>query len=274
MEYIFKSVNKLNRLINTFSLCFIFFCLSFILQSCTGSQNGDIDVDLTIEELIHKVNNNSAKLKSLQAEGTIDIDSPGLSNSGSITVNLLKPDSLYVKLEGPFGIDVADVLLTRKKFVYYNVMNNSVIKGPATPLNIGSVMRIKIDFYDIINGFSGTFFFKDVSTENSSLTSQGDEYLLITKDAANNETKKYWINSDDYYITKYIIYDKDNKVKLEMEYLDYNYRDGIYFPNNISISKPQDEEYIWLYYQIKTFNTKKLIFKFKIPQSAKVTIWE
>ena len=274
MEYIFKSVNKLICLINTFRLCLIFICLSFILQSCTGSQNGDIDVDLTIEELIQRVNNNSAKLKSLQAEGTIDIDSPGLSNSGSITVNLLKPDSLYVKLEGPFGIDVADILLTRKKFIYYNVMNNRVIKGSSTALNIGAIMRIKLDYDDIINGFSGTFFFNDVSTENSTLTSQGDKYLLITKDAVKNETKKYWINSDDYYITKYKIYDKNNKVKLEMEYLDYNYRDGIYFPNNISISKPQDEEYIWLYYQIKTFNTRKLTFKFKIPESAKVTIWD
>ena len=251
----------------------ILFCSSLIVYSCAGSQN-NIDVDITIEELKQQVNTNSSKIKSLKAEGTIDIETPDMSNSGTITVNLLKPDSLYTKLEGPFGIDVADIILTRKSFIYYNVMDNRVIKGPSSPLNVGAIMRIKLDFDDIINGFSGTFFFTDVTSDNSELKSDGNKYLLITKDDISKEIKKYWIDSDDFYITKYVITDYNKKILLEMEYLEYNYRDGIYFPNRIAISRPQENTYIWLDYTIKTFNSTDLIFKFKIPSSAEVIIWE
>ncbi len=259
--------------INSLLICTILICPSLIIYSCTGSQN-NIDVDLTIEELKQRVNINSSKIKSLKAEGTIDIETPEMSNSGTITVNLLKPDSLYTKLEGPFGIDVADILLTRNSFIYYNVMDNRVIKGPSSPLNVGAIMRIKLDFDDIINGFSGTFFFKDVTSDNSNLKSDGNKYLLTAKDDITKEIKKYWIDSDDFYITKYVIIDYNNKVLLEMEYLDYNYRDGVYFPNRISISKPQENTYIWLDYTIKSFNSKDLTFKFKISSSAEVIIWQ
>ena len=259
--------------INGILICTILFCLSILLHSCVSSKN-NIDVDITIEELKQHVNTNSSKIKSLNAEGTIDIDTPEMSNSGTITVNLLKPDSLYTKLEGPFGIDVADILLTRKSFIYYNVMDNRVIKGPSSPLNVGAIMRIKLDFDDIINGFSGTFFFLDVTSDNSELKSDENKYLLITKDDISKEIKKYWIDSDDFYITKYVITNYDKKVLLEMEYLEYNYRDGVYFPNRIAISRPQENTYIWLDYTIKTFNSKNLIFKFKIPSSAEIIIWD
>ena len=259
--------------INSILTCTILFCLSIHIHSCVSSKN-NIDVDITIEELKQRVNINSSKIKSLKAEGTIDIETPEMSNSGTITVNLLNPDSLYTKLEGPFGIDVADILLTRKSFIYYNVMDNRVIKGPSSPLNVGAIMRIKLDFDDIINGFSGTFFFTDVTSDNSELKSDGNKFLLITKDDISKEIKKYWIDSDDFYITKYVITDYNKKVLLEMEYLEYNYRDGIYFPNRIAISRPQENTYIWLDYTIKTFNSKDLIFKFKIPSSAEVIIWE
>jgi outer membrane lipoprotein-sorting protein len=250
----------------------VLFCTSFLFHSCTSAHK--IDVDLTIEELKQRVNENSSKITSLKAEGSIDIDTPELSNTGTITVNILKPDSLYTKLEGPFGIDVADILLTRESFIYYNVMDNRVIKGPSTPLNIGAIMRIKLDFDFIINGFSGTFFFNNISSDNSELKTEENKYLLITKDDSNKEIKMYWIDPDDFYITKYIITDYNKKVLLEMEYLDYNYRDGVHFPNRIAISKPQDNQYIWLDYMIKSFNSKDLTFKFKIPGSAKVIYWD
>ena len=116
---------------------------AFIFYSCTASE-GEKESDISFEEIRARVNESSARLLSLDADGEISIDSPELSNTGSITVSINKPDSIFTKLEGPFGIDVADLLITRENFIYYNVMDNKVIKGMTTPSNLRYIMKVNV----------------------------------------------------------------------------------------------------------------------------------
>ncbi len=142
-----------------------------MFYSCTASNTKTLS-EITFTELREQVNKNSMKLQSLDANGEISIDSPEMSNTGSITVSINKPDSVFTKLEGPFGIDVANLLITRNNFIYYNVMDNKVIRGPSTQQYLSIIMKIKIDFDDIINAFSGKFIFSDEGFEDAKISSR------------------------------------------------------------------------------------------------------
>ena len=245
------------------------FCLIF--YSCTASETVK-ESDITFSELKKKVNENSMKLKSLDADGEISIDSPELSNSGSITVSINKPDSVYTKLEGPFGIDVADLLITRSNFIYYKPMDNTVIKGPSNSHYLGIIMKIKVDFDDIINAFSGKYIFNDDIYDDVKIAMTGNDYLItINKDS---EIKKFWINSDNFYVTKIGSYELNGDTKIEILYENFYESNGIHFPKNITITRPKEKQSIWLTYSKEEFNKKKLTFKLRIPKSAKQIIWD
>jgi hypothetical protein len=231
-----------------------------------------IDPTISFDVLKSRVNENSLKLKSLDADGEISIDSPDISNSGSITVSINKPDSVFTKLEGPFGIDIADLLITRNNFIYYKPQDNTVIRGPSNSHYLGIIMKIKIEFDDIVNAFSGKFVFDDEKYDEEKITVENGNYVIILK--KDNEHKKFWINPENFYVTKLGTYEINGDTKIEILYENFYERDGIYFPKNITITRPKEKQNIWLSYSSETFNNNKLTYRLKIPKSARQINWD
>lgn len=245
-----------------------------VLIGCTASQNGEPD-KIPVREIKQIVNDRFNKIESLEAEGSIAFDSPEMSNSGYIEVRLRKPDSIFVKIEGPFGIGVATALITRTDFIYYNVHENKVIMGPTTDINIGAILRIKVGFDELINSFSGSFYFPDEGNDSTDAAAEDNSYVLqIKKDYGK---KKYLIEPKTYNINNYSVYDNNQKRLLEVSYSKFETEStpsgNINFPNQITISKPDAQQTVWLSYDSKIINKKSLSFKLKYPKSAKVVVW-
>ena len=242
--------------------------------ACTASQNGEPE-KIPIKEIKDIVNTRFNKIESLEAEGSIAFDSPEMSNSGYIEIRLKKPDSIYVKIEGPFGIDIATALITRTDFTYYNVHENKVIMGPTTDINIGAVLRIKVSFDELINSFSGSFYFPDEGSDSTDAAAEDNLYVLqVKKDYGK---KKYLIEPKTYNINNYSVYDNNQKRLLEVSYSKFETETtdsgDVSFPNQITINKPDAKQTVWLNYDSKKINKKYLSFKIKYPKSAKVVVW-
>lgn len=248
------------------------FLICLIFYSCTASNTTSSDI--TFEELKGRVNENAKKLKSLDADGEISIDSPELSNTGSITVSINKPDSVYTKLEGPFGLDVADLLITRNNFIYYKPMDNKVIRGPSTQRYLSIILKIKIDFDELVNAFSGKFSFSNNTDEykDVNITMNQSDYIVTIKSEA--EIKKYWINTDNFYVSRFATFDPNGNLLIEILYENFFQSDDIYFPQKISIIRPKEKQNIWLTYSSQKFNNNRLTYKLKIPKSAKQINWD
>jgi hypothetical protein len=268
---------------NKFTIYTIFyfttlFTISFFSFSCTSSTGMESDdtqstaVLLTPGELKTKINEQSSKLTSLDCEGDINIDSPELSSSGSLTVSVFKPDSIFFKLNGPFGISIANFLITQNNFIYYNIQENTVYKGPSTPANFAIILKIKLTFNDLLSGYTCSFHFDDTSSANSEVLKDKNFYFL--KITGEDNTKCYWVNPISFYIEKYEIRDKTGVTKLQIDYNDFELINNIYSPNNIYITNPIDKANLWISYSKKIFNKNRLIFNLKIPKSAKIVKWE
>lgn len=244
---------------------------ALFFYSCTASET-ETSSDISFEELKARVNSGSEKLVSLDADGEISIDSPELNNTGSITVSINKPDSIFTKLEGPFGIDVADLLITRKNFIYYNVSDNKVISGQSTPGNLRIIMKVNVNFDELINAFSGKFIFKDEKYDNVSISQNDNSYIVNLK--TGKEIKRFWINKENYYVSKAGTYDEKGNTKIEIIYENFYEKDGIHFPKKVTINRPFEKQNIWLTYFNEEFNKNKLSYRLKIPKSARKIEWK
>lgn len=71
-------------------------------------------------------------IKSLTAVGNITIDSPEFSNSANLKVNLKRPDTLTLKVETIFGINVGEVQIYADSFKLIDRFNDRVLQGRAS----------------------------------------------------------------------------------------------------------------------------------------------
>jgi hypothetical protein len=251
------------------------FCLTlFLFYSCTGSEGDDLR-KIPVKAIKERVNSNSTMIESLEASGVISFDSPDNSGTGDIEIKIIKPDTVYVKIEGPFGISIAAALITRRDFTYYNVQENKVITGPSTELNIGAILRIKVTFDELINSFTGSFRFKDESVDSTEAESENSLYILKVNNSEGVE--KYFIEPLKFTIQKYNMLDKNMNSKIEVGYSNYSSESlngkDVNFPNKIEIKNPEKKQSVFLDYSSKEINKKDISIKIKIPKSAKIIKW-
>jgi len=258
-------------------LLLIFFpAFAIILFSCSGSQGTDGDLNpVSVKELKNRINQNSTVIETLEASGNISFDSPDNSGSGWLELRIKKPDTVYVKIEGPFGISIANALITRSDFIYYNVQENKVISGPSTDINIGAVLRIKLSFDDLINGFTGSFVLSENADDSLNADIEKNNYLI--KNLKNDTVEKFYIEPGLFRLQKYNVVGARNESLIEVYYSDYQEEfvsaSKVYFPYNIKIKNPQKSQSVYIEYINKEINKKNLSFKMKIPKSAKFVKW-
>lgn len=205
----------------------------------------------------------------------ISFDSPDNSGTGDIEIKIKKPDSVYVKIEGPFGISIAAALITRQDFIYYNVQENKVFTGPSSELNIGAILRIKVSFDELINSFTGSFRFQDESLDSTEAQSENSLYVIQVNNSKGIE--KYFIEPVKYTIQQYSMLDKADKPTLEVGYSNYSSETlngkELNFPNKIIIKNPEKQQSVFLDYETKEINKTDIVFRMKVPKSAKVIRW-
>ncbi len=249
---------------------------AFFINACSGS-GGNSSLDrIPIKDIKQRINKNSSLIETMEASGNIAFDSPEQSGQGWIEVKIKKPDTVYVKIEGPFGISVANALITRYDFIYYNVQENKAILGPSTDINIGAILRIKVSFDELLNGFTGGFNFKDDSSDSTDAESENGLYTINS--IKNPGSQKFYIDPSIFTVQKYNSLDENNKTVVEVNYSNYFEENAsgksVFFPSNIKIKNPGSKQSVYVDYINKSFNKSDLTFNIKIPKSAKVLKWD
>ena len=249
-----------------------------LISACTGSSgDGNNKLDkLPVHDIKSRINQNSGLIETLEASGNISFDSPEQSGSGWFELRIRKPDTVFVKIEGPFGISIVNALIARDKFLYYNAQENKAITGPSTDINIGAILRIKITFDELINGFTGGFSFNSSPDDSAGADSENQMYIIQSINELGNQ--KFYVDPSVFTIQRYNCIDKNNSPVVEVYYSNYqeetSYGKIINFPTTIKINNPSKNQSVYVDYVNKQLNKKDLSFRMKIPSSAKIIKWE
>ena len=79
--------------------------------------------------IIKEVNNRYEAVDNIISSGDIKIKTPKMDEEGSIEIHAKKKDDLWFLIEGPMGVDVAQAHFNRKKFVFFDDLNDELITG-------------------------------------------------------------------------------------------------------------------------------------------------
>ena len=245
--------------------------LGYLALSCAPKTSG-IDLTRTSpEEIIQRVERNNHGVVTFRASGTISIESREFVGTGSVTVSLKRPDSVLIKIEGPFGIDVGSMLLTRERFTYYDSYSNRVITGSTTNRNIRSLLRVDLDFAEVMEFLSGTSSISRQGTPPDSISADDDALLLIFKKGST--WAQYWVDPEKFVVARYELRESETESILETNYERFSRFDGVFFPRTISVIAHRQRRGLTLHYDEIEINKPHLDLSLTIPQKAKRIYW-
>lgn len=218
--------------------------------------------------LIHKrVRANLDYIQTLSGSGNISVESREMAGSGSFEIALRKPDSLLLKFEGPFGLEVGTALVTRKEFLLYNSLQNQLITGETNSANLSRYLRMNVSFDDLLNLFAGSAFFSEDEKEADTFTTEDNQYVLTYTQA--NRTRKYWIDPTTLLILKVQHWDSHGTLVAEQGYSNYRTVSGATFPSSIRFTMNAEQRALSIHYGKIDVNTNALTFLLGIPENAK-----
>ncbi|MCI0707088.1 MAG: DUF4292 domain-containing protein, partial [Ignavibacteriae bacterium] len=171
------------------------------VAGCSSTPALNVDKNSVTPALIHeRVRANIEHIRTLSGTGTISMESPEMAGSGSFEIALRKPDSLLLKIEGPFGIEVGSALVTRNEFLFYNSLQNELITGETNSANLAKTLRINVTFDDLMNLFTGASFLADDGETTGDFDVENQQYVLTYRHV--NATRVYWVDPSTLFISR------------------------------------------------------------------------
>ena len=225
-----------------------------------------IDTSVTPAQVQESVRLNHERVQSLKGTGRITVETPEIGQSGSFVLMFRKPDSILVKLEGPFGIEVGSALLTRTGFLFYNSLQNKLISGAMNGKNLSRVLRVNLSFDALINLFTGGDFFSDDRSTPESFTVEEEQFVLTYRNLAGS--RRYWIDPSSLLILKVQHLDNEGKLFIEQRFSNYKAVEGTSVPYNVRLTQQKERRAVSISYSNVLVNTNAVQFTLNIPESA------
>lgn len=252
----------------------IIIILSLYATGCVPSKPADGAEVLPSERLISKLEANRRRISNFEGSGTITVKSKELNTSASFRVTLIKPDSISLTIMGPFGIELAQTLVTKDNFYFYDALQNTVYQGETNDDVLKNIFRINLSFSDLMDAFIGSVnLTRHLYKQPTSFSIDEDHYNLVYKDTQNGETTSYKVNIKELGITDYQLEGKRGNVILSGRYSRFNDIESVAVPYNIEVQNKLENQLVTIEYKKMSANSRNTTIDFKIPGDAAVIKW-
>ena len=238
--------------------------LALVAISCSGGSALSTQ-EISATELIERVRENASGVRLLSGKGSLWFESPQASGSAFFTIAMRRPDSLLVRLKGPFGVEVGLLFLSRDRFVVYNGMANRVFTGVPTPLSMRSVLPIDLTYDQILNAFAGSFL-PETAMGNPARYGVDDNLLTLVY-ACGPDTCSYGIDPETHVVMEYRMTDESGQTLLEAHAGKVFKRGGVFIPSTIQIRF--EEQQLSIQYSSIELNSMDPSFTYSIPSGAR-----
>lgn len=264
----------IRNFIKSISYILIFVSVAVVFSSCVPSKPVEEERVLPADRLIKKLEANRRKIKTFIGSGTINLDSPQLTAKASFQVALKKPDSIQISFYGPFGIDLAQAIATKRDFVFYDVINNRVYRGVTKDLSLKNIFKVDLTFNELMDAFAGAVDLTDkLRKEPDNLTVNDDSYFLTYSDEVTGRKNLYEILIDNLAITQYKIIENPSELILQGDYRDFENFEDVPLPYQIDVNYRLMDQDIKIDYRSIKVNEELPNLTINIPEDAEIVEW-
>jgi len=255
----------------------LLFILAFVIllfpifNGCIPSKPTEQVEILPSERLIKKLEANRRKIKNFEGNGTVGVNTPELNTSISFRVKLIRPDSVFVDFYGPFGIDLAQAVISANYFTFYDMMNNVVYKGRSDNDVLKKIFKVDLTFSELMDILVGSVNLTvNLTREPDNYEVVYDRYILSYNENNSTRTSKYYVDVRELAITKYQILNSTDNIIAEGTYSKFRVIENIAVPFSIKVERKMDKQELNIEYKNITLNKDNVQIKLEIPDDAEI----
>ncbi len=248
--------------------------LLLLISGCVPSKPTEGVEILSAERLVNKLEANRRRIRTFEGTGSLIVNSPLMDNKADFKVTLVKPDSIYLTIMGPFGIQLAEILVTNNNFIFYDALRNTAYEGKVDENVLSNIFKINLPFSNIINAFVGSVnLTKHLYKEPTKYSVDYDKYVLTYVDSVNNETTEYKVDIRQLGITSYKVENNSGNVLLDGKYSDFDLLDNVAVPYSINVQDKKDDQSVAIKYKKMIANKPYISIDFHVPKDATIIKW-
>ncbi|MEN8193446.1 MAG: DUF4292 domain-containing protein [Bacteroidota bacterium] len=251
------------------------FILSIVfITSCSTEKTVTTEKILPADRLIRKLEGNRRTIKTFNGKGVLNIRSANFKGKTSFEISVKKPDSIKISIYGPFGIDLAQGLITKREFVFYDVLKNKAYTGNNNDRVLKSIFKIDLSFNELVDAFAGAVNLTDqLRNEPSIYETEGDSYQLLYLNEKENKKSRYEVDKENLAIVNYLVTTMMNEELFEGEYSKFEVYDRVPIPFVSTVINKVNNESIRIEYRSIEVNEKIESLAIRLPSDVKVIKW-
>jgi hypothetical protein len=246
----------------------------FTFTGCIPSKPTEEIEILPTDRLMTKLEANRRRIKTFEGNGTITIKSNDINNSATFRIVVVKPDSIYLTIMGPFGMELAQALVTTNNFIFYDALQNTAYKGLQSSDILHQIFKIDLSFGDIMDAFIGS-----INLTNNLYKSPNnyqvvyDKYMLTYMDSITQNISEYEVDVRNLGILHYLLKNSSGDDLLEGKYSNFQFMETVAVPAKIEVTNRKQNETVLIDYKSMSANKKNIFIDFKIPDDASIIKW-
>jgi len=214
-----------------------------------------------------RIVDNYRRLHTFRGAGKIVMEAPGANYAGDVRVAARLPDSLIVKVEAAFGIDVGFFFMDARRFASYAPLENTYASGRSNQAAALAFFHLEASVEEILSSVIGVA----VPPYDSTFTMQRDEsgYRFEGRRGAYRIT--YWVDPDKLVVKRGLVQRPNGAIVAEQDFSRFHKRRGVWIPQLIKAAQPPLQQRLTMFYERVDAGQKvaPAEFRFKVPASAK-----
>lgn len=251
------------------------FSVSFVfIPGCVPSKPTDDVEILPSERLVEKLEINRRRIENFEGNGTIAVRNGSINQSVSFKVVLEKPDSLYLTMYGPFGIELAQALVMKKNFIFYDAMSNTAYEGDVDSDILNQIFKINLTFSELMDAFIGSVnLTNNLYRTPEKYNVDYDKYVLTYIDPNTLRKSVYYVDIRQLGITDFQVFNSEEEKLLEGRYSKFELFENVAVPYKIELENTKDNQRVSIDYKSMAVNKRSIAIDFKVPGDATIIKW-
>ncbi len=253
---------------------FVIVLITIMVASCVPSKPTYEEEVLPADRLIKKLEANRRKVKTFQGSGILNIKTPKMEAKASFEVYLKKPDSIKFSIYGPFGIDLAEAVVSNTEFIFYDAIRNKVYKGRTDKNLLKKIFHINLSFSELIDAFAGAVNLTDkLRLKPDNYVLKDDSYMLSYIDSTSSKESIFEIQISNLAIKKYKLYAGKGNLLFEGNYSKFRMYNRVAIPYSTIVENKNQKQKINIDYRNISVNEELPDLTLEIPTDAQVIEW-
>jgi len=218
-------------------------------------------------EVYLQVVDNYRRLRAFRGAGKIIIETPELQYAGPVQVAARLPDSLIVRVEAAFGIDVGFFFVDQQRFATYAQLENTYYTGLTRQAPALIFFHIEVSFEEIMSAVTGAV----VPPFDSTFVIQTGEKDYRFSGRRGDYQVSYVVDPEKGVVKRGELMNAEGQIVARQEFSRFRKKGGVWLPQLIRAEQPPLQQRMTIFYERMNADADiaPAEFTFKVPDSAK-----